>query len=155
MSTGCYPWYAYEPGVVAATRHNAFYVLYFCPANSAATAGEGAAAIAEYKKNNSGSSPAPTVFESDVLRTWFEASKLEVFIKIPDVEENKNLYRNCNMSSNTLVIYTPTAEKLVVFSGPECNDKKIIAYLKDEFRIKSQAWMKLNEVRMEDEKNKR
>lgn len=115
-------------------------MLFFCPEESAKTAGEGAKKIAEFKQANGGVTPTKTVFDdADVLSSFSDAG-IEVFSKIAASAENIELLQKHNAAGNTCLILAPDGEVLGSFAGPECTAQAVRTFLTDDFARRWRNW---------------
>jgi hypothetical protein len=111
----------------AQEKHEA-YAIYFCPPESAATAGEGSAVLAAARPVNK--NKIVTVFDSPAVAYELRKAGVLQLAKVIANERNADLMKQYGAGPNTLVICASTGDKLMAFQGDACKQNTICSSLK-------------------------
>jgi len=113
--------------------------IFFCDSDTARLAGEGAKAIADFKRQT-GSAPALTPFDTPMLLGEFQSAGLRIFAKVATGNGSAELFKRYNAAPGTLVICAPDGAALASFSGDECKQTPLLKFLARPFKDALKAW---------------
>lgn len=122
----------------AAQAKSEAYAIYFCAPESAATAGEGARALAASRVANK--NKLITVFDNPAVPYELRKAGISQLVKIIADQRNAKLMARYGAGPNTLVICGPGAERLFIFSGEQCKQTVICSTAKG-FPALYAAWL--------------
>ncbi len=133
--------YSDEEVCKLALQRKQSYAEFFCDEHTARLAGEGAKAIEEFKKANSGVPPPITLFEYSLTQNQFTLAGIELLLKVPEIKENAAVFKKYDATSPMLIVCAPDGQRLATFTGNDCNAIKVVEFLNSEFDRKMAAWL--------------
>ncbi|HYG75654.1 MAG TPA: hypothetical protein VEK08_11675, partial [Planctomycetota bacterium] len=134
------PWISsFEDAQTLAQARGEAFCVYFCDPESAKLAGEGPAALAEYKAGHI-QTPPPSVFETPLVLAEFQSAGVDLFVKIPAAPENAQLFARYADRLPALILCAPDGTRLGGFTGVECKQTALVKFLSSEFSDVLSQW---------------
>ncbi len=96
-------------------------LIFFCTPDVASTSGENEAAYEAYRKAHKGEAPRWTVFDCPICTDIMRKKGIAAFVKVPNTEANKELFKYYHANENMLLICTPEGNSVLSTSGNNHN----------------------------------
>lgn len=110
-----------DEAIAEAKKKRMPFLIFFCTADVASTSGENEEAYEAYRKAHKGEAPRWTVFDCHICTGIMRKKGIAAFVKVPNTEANKELFRYYNANDNMLLICTPEGNSVLSTTGNNHN----------------------------------
>lgn len=118
------------------------FAVYFCAEDKAAYAGEGAAALARYKKEYPNKDAELTAFDRGAVPAELNKAGIQILAKVVNTSANAGIFKKYAATPNSLFILAPNGEKLTSLAGALLNEMDLKKFIAFDYKGALETWRK-------------